>query len=165
MLGNVMRESAQAALTYLRANAEAFGLNLPRMLEDRVVHVHVPAGAIPKDGPSAGATIFVALASFALGRPIRGDLAMTGEITLRGKLLPVGGIKEKALAAYRADLKTIILPRRNEPDIEDVPEEVRRACHFVFADSVDEVLAEALGVEPAHAPRETPPEAIQPPVH
>jgi ATP-dependent Lon protease len=148
MLGNVMRESAQAALTYLRANAAGLGLEPARLLDYRTVHVHVPAGAIPKDGPSAGVTILVALASFALGRPIRDELAMTGEITLRGKVLAVGGIKEKALAAYRAGLKTVVLPRRNEPDIEDVPDEVRRATRFVFADSADEVLAEALGIRP-----------------
>jgi len=122
MLGNVMRESAEAALTYLRANAETLGID-PHALRDRgVVHIHVPAGAIPKDGPSAGVTMLVALASHALGRPVHPDLAMTGEVTLRGKVLPVGGIKEKVLAAHRAGLRTVILPRRNEGDLEDVPE-------------------------------------------
>jgi len=148
MLGNVMRESAEAALTYLRSNAERLGLGA-RVGQRELVHVHVPAGAIPKDGPSAGVTILVALASFALGRPIRGDLAMTGEITLRGKVLPVGGVKEKVLAAYRAGLRTVILPRRNEADLEEIPEEVRRACRFVPVESADDALREALGVQPA----------------
>jgi ATP-dependent Lon protease len=150
MLGNVMRESAQAALTYLRANTERLGIDA-HIRERRVVHIHVPAGAIPKDGPSAGVTMLVALASHALGRVVRGDLAMTGEITLRGKVLPVGGIKEKVLAAHRVGLGTVILPRRNEGDLEDVPEEVRAASRFVLVDSVDEVLGEALGV-PHEAP-------------
>ncbi|HZU84730.1 MAG TPA: endopeptidase La, partial [Polyangiaceae bacterium] len=165
MLGNVMRESAAAALTYLRANAERLGLDPQRIAQRRIVHVHVPAGAIPKDGPSAGVTILVALVSFALGRPIRDDLAMTGEITLRGKVLPVGGIKEKVLAAYRAGLKTIILPRRNEGDLEEVPEEVRRACHFVLVESVDEVLSAALGVDFVERPASDGPPAAYPPVH
>jgi ATP-dependent Lon protease len=145
MLGNVMRESAQAALTYLRANVQRFGIDARELRERCVVHVHVPAGAIPKDGPSAGVTMLVALASFALGRAARSDTAMTGEITLRGKVLPVGGIKEKVLAAHRAGLATVILPRKNEGDLEDVPDEVRAALRFVPVDSVDEVLAEALG--------------------
>ncbi|MBX3261032.1 MAG: endopeptidase La [Labilithrix sp.] len=163
MLGSVMRESAEAALTYLRANADRLGVDPHEMDERRVVHVHVPAGAIPKDGPSAGITMLVALASHALGRAVHGDVAMTGEITLRGKVLPVGGVKEKVLAAHRADLRTVILPRRNEGDLEEVPEEVRRACRFVLAESVDEVLREALGVlqqEEAEA-RGAPP----PPIH
>jgi ATP-dependent Lon protease len=144
MLGNVMRESAEAALTYLRANAERFGIDAAQMRDKRAVHVHVPAGAIPKDGPSAGVTILTALASSALGRRIRSDVGMTGEITLRGKVLPVGGVKEKILAAHRAGLGIIILPRHNERDLEDVPEDVRKACRFVFVESVDEVLREAL---------------------
>jgi ATP-dependent Lon protease len=144
MLGNVMRESAEAALTYLRANADRFGIDAAQLRDRRAVHVHVPAGSIPKDGPSAGVTILTALASSALGRPIRSDVGMTGEITLRGKVLPVGGVKEKVLAAHRAGLAVIILPRHNERDLEDVPEDVRKACRFVFVESVDEVLAQAL---------------------
>jgi len=163
MLGNVMRESAEAALTYLRANAEQLGID-PRVRERRVVHVHVPAGAIPKDGPSAGITILVALASHALGRPVQSDLAMTGEITLRGKVLPVGGIKEKVLAAHRAGLGTVILPRRNEGDLEEVPEEVRRACRLVLVESVDEVLHAALGLAQDQHTEAAPPEPL-PPVH
>ncbi len=131
----------------MRANAERFGIDPEVLRNRRAVHVHVPAGAIPKDGPSAGVTILTALASSALGRPIKSDVGMTGEITLRGKVLPVGGIKEKVLAAHRAGLGVVILPRHNERDLEDVPEDVRSACRFVLVESVDEVLAEAL--EPA----------------
>jgi ATP-dependent Lon protease len=108
--------------------------------------VHVPVGSTPKDGPSAGVPILVALASIALGRPVRNDLAMTGEITLRGKVLPVGGIKEKVLAAHRAGLRSILIPRRNEGALEDVPAEVREQLDIVFIDSVDEVLHHALEV-------------------
>ncbi len=146
-LGSVMRESAAAALTYLRANAESLGLD-PHVLRDRrEVHVHVPGGAIPKDGPSAGVTILTALASSAMGRPIRSDVAMTGEITLRGKVLRVGGVKEKVLAAHRAGLGTLILPKHNERDLAEVPSDVRAAFKIVFVESVDEVLRAAL-VEP-----------------
>ncbi len=143
MLGDVMRESAQAAVSYVRSNAEALDID-PKLFEGRTIHVHVPAGAIPKDGPSAGVTIVTALASLATGRPVRGDLAMTGEITLRGKVLPVGGIKEKVLAAHRAGIRTLILPARNERDVEDVPEELRRQLTFLFVDDADEVLRHAL---------------------
>jgi ATP-dependent Lon protease len=146
MLGDVMRESAQAALTYLRVHAAQLDID-PRAFQRSVVHVHVPAGAIPKDGPSAGVTILAALASQLTGRLVRNDLAMTGEITLRGKVLPVGGIKEKVLAAHRAGIRTILLPRRNRGAIEDVPDEVRRASELVLVESADEVLAAAL--EPA----------------
>jgi ATP-dependent Lon protease len=143
MLGEVMRESAQAALTFLRSNAARLGLP-ERAFAGKTVHVHVPAGAIPKDGPSAGVTILAAIASAALQQPVRSDLAMTGEITLRGKVLPVGGIKEKVLAAYRAGVKEVVLPRLNEPDLEDVPEEARQALKFKPVDSADEVLHEAI---------------------
>jgi ATP-dependent Lon protease len=143
MLGDVMRESAQAALSYLRSNLDRLGIS-PKGFEGKVIHIHVPAGAIPKDGPSAGVTMVAALASLSSGRPIRNDLAMTGEITLRGKVLPVGGIKEKILAAYRFGIKTVILPRRNEADLEEVPEEVKRQLMFVPVDSIEEVLKLAL---------------------
>ena len=146
MMGNVMRESAQAALTYLRSNAERLGLG-SGAFDHKTVHVHVPAGSIPKDGPSAGVTILTAIASQAMGSRVRGDLGMTGEITLRGRVLPVGGIKEKVLAAHRAGLRTVVLPRRSEPQLQDVPEDVRAALDLVLVDSVDEVLAAALGVE------------------
>jgi ATP-dependent Lon protease len=153
MLGEVMRESAQTALSYVWSNAEALGVD-PALFEGRTVHVHVPAGAIPKDGPSAGVTIVTALASLATRRPVRSDVAMTGEITLRGKVLPVGGIKEKVLAAHRVGIRTVILPRRNERDVEDVPDELRRELSFVFVDDAAEVLRHALspaaaGVRPA----------------
>jgi ATP-dependent Lon protease len=143
MLGDVMRESAQAAVSYVWSNAPALGID-PKLFEGKTIHVHVPAGAIPKDGPSAGVTITTALASLASGRPVRSDVAMTGEITLRGKVLPVGGIKEKVLAAHRAGLLSVILPHRNERDIEDVPAEVRRDIHFVFVEDAAEVLRHAL---------------------
>lgn len=143
MLGDVMRESAQAALSYVRSNAAKLGID-PKVFMGKVVHVHVPAGATPKDGPSAGVTILTAIASVASGRLVRNDVAMTGEITLRGKVLPVGGIREKVLAAYRAGIKTVILPQRNEPDLEDVPEEVRHQLQFVPVGAAEDVLATAL---------------------
>lgn len=143
MLGDVMRESAQAALSYVRSNAEKLGID-PKVFVGKVVHVHVPAGATPKDGPSAGVTMMTAIASLASGRLVRNDVAMTGEITLRGKVLPVGGIREKVLAAYRAGIKTVILPQRNEPDLEDVPEDVRHQLQFVPVSAAEEVLATAL---------------------
>ncbi len=142
-LGDVMKESMQAALSYIRSRADRLGIQSD-FFDKSDIHVHVPAGAIPKDGPSAGVTIAASLASLLTGRPVRSDVAMTGEITLRGKVLPVGGIKEKVLAARRAGIKTIILPRRNESDLEDVPEELRRELKMVFVDTVDEVLAAAL---------------------
>ncbi|HUG36643.1 MAG TPA: endopeptidase La [Candidatus Limnocylindrales bacterium] len=147
MLGDVMRESAQAAVSYVWSNAEALDID-PRIFEGKAIHVHVPAGAIPKDGPSAGVTMVTALASLATRRPVRSELAMTGEITLRGKVLPVGGIKEKVLAAHRTGIRTVILPRRNERDTEDVPEEVRRELAFVFVDDAEEVLRQALDAVP-----------------
>jgi len=143
MLGDVMRESAQAAVSYVWSNAEMLGID-PKIFEGKTIHVHVPAGAIPKDGPSAGVTIMTALASLALRRPVQNDLAMTGEITLRGKVLPVGGIKEKVLAAHRAGIRSVILPRRNERDVEDVPEDLRRQLAFLFVDNAEEVLTQAL---------------------
>ena len=142
-LGEVMRESVQTALSYLRSDAKRLGIP-EHAFDNREVHVHVPAGAIPKDGPSAGITMATALASVATGRLVRSDTAMTGEITLRGKVLPVGGIKEKMLAAHRAGLKRVILARRNERDLEDIPPEVRRDMEFVLVDTVAEVLANAL---------------------
>jgi len=143
MLGDVMRESAQAAVSYVWSNASVLDID-PELFEGKTIHVHVPAGAIPKDGPSAGVTIVTALASLATHRPVRSDVAMTGEITLRGKVLPVGGIKEKVLAAHRAGIRTVILPRRNERDLDDVPEELRRQLAFALVDDADEVLRHAL---------------------
>jgi ATP-dependent Lon protease len=148
MLGDVMRESAQAAVSYLRSHTEALDVD-PRVFEGKAIHIHVPAGAIPKDGPSAGVTMMTALASLVTRRVVRHDTAMTGEITLRGKVLPVGGIKEKILAAHRAGIRSVILPARNEGDLEDVPEEVRRDVRFTLVDDADEVLRHALTPTPA----------------
>jgi ATP-dependent Lon protease len=151
MLGEVMRESAQAAVSYVRSSASLLDID-PKVFEGQSIHVHVPAGAVPKDGPSAGVTMVTALASLVTRRPVRNDLAMTGEITLRGKVLPVGGIKEKVLAAHRAGIRTVILPRRNERDLEDVPDEVRRDLAFVLVDNAEEVLDQALSVQPPGGP-------------
>ena len=139
MLGEVMRESARAALSYLRSEGIHSGID-PLAFDRKSLHIDIPAGAVPKDGPSAGATILVALASLARGRPARSDTAVTGEITLRGKILPVGGVREKVLAAERAGIVTIVLPRANERDLDDLPEDTRLKLHFEFVDSADEVL-------------------------
>ncbi len=142
-LGDVMKESARAALTYAKSHANALGFP-EDILEDADLHVHVPAGGVPKDGPSAGVTIFTAIASLLSGRRVRPDTAMTGECTLRGRVLPVGGIKAKVLAAHRAGLTRVILPKDNERDLDDVPEEVRGAMEFVLADDMHKVLDAAL---------------------
>ncbi len=142
-LGEVMKESAQAALTLIKSQAHAIGI--PAGMLDHVdVHLHVPAGAIPKDGPSAGVAMCVALASLFANRPVRPDVAMTGEISLRGLVLPVGGIKEKVLAAQRAGVRTVLLPARNRKDLVDIPDEARRALQFVWLDTVDQALGAAL---------------------
>jgi len=146
-LGEVMKESAQAALSWIRSRADRLGI-APDFFDNADIHLHVPAGAVPKDGPSAGVTMATSLASLLTGRPVRSEVAMTGEITLRGRVLPVGGVKEKVLAAKRAGIRTVILPRRNEKDLEDVPDAVREALTFVFVDTMDEVLGHALA-EPA----------------
>jgi ATP-dependent Lon protease len=142
-LGDVMKESAQAALSYVRSQAERLDFDKD-FYSNNDIHIHVPAGAVPKDGPSAGVAIATALTSLLTGHPVRADVGMTGEITLRGQVLPVGGIKEKVLAAHRAGLHTVILPRRNEKDLDDLPEEVRNEMEFVLVDRVDEVLKSAL---------------------
>ncbi|MCB9796765.1 MAG: endopeptidase La [Alphaproteobacteria bacterium] len=149
-LGDVMKESARAALTYVLAHAETLGFPLDAA-EAKDVHVHVPAGAVPKDGPSAGVTMFTALASLFSGRLVKEGVAMTGEATLRGRVLPVGGIKSKVLAAHRNGCHTVILPRRNERDLEDLPLETREAMRFVLVDHVSEVLEEALAVRKSDA--------------
>jgi ATP-dependent Lon protease len=138
-LGDVMKESAQAALSYIRSRDKALGIKTD-VFAKYDIHVHVPAGAIPKDGPSAGITMACALASALTGTPLRRDVAMTGEVTLRGRVLPIGGLKEKILAAKRAGIQTVILPKRNEKDLEEVPKHVRRGLNFVFAETMDEVL-------------------------
>ncbi len=142
-LGDVMKESAQAALSYIRANALELGVE-KKFFDTSDIHVHVPAGAIPKDGPSAGVTMVVALSSLLTGRRVRSDVAMTGEITLRGKVLPVGGIKEKVLAAHRAGIKMILLPKLNKKDLEELPESVRKEMKFVPVDEISEAVREAL---------------------
>jgi ATP-dependent Lon protease len=143
-LGDVMKESAIAALSYVRSHAKSFGLPA-NVFENQNVHIHVPAGAIPKDGPSAGVTMVTVLASLASGRKVRSDVAMTGEITLRGKVMPIGGIKEKVLAAYRSGISTVIMPKKNELDLaEDLPKELRDQMKFVFVTDIREVLDAAL---------------------
>ncbi len=142
-LGNVMQESARAALSYTRSKAAQLGID-PDFFEKCDIHLHIPAGAQPKDGPSAGVTMTVALVSLLTDKPVRPDVGMTGEITLRGQVLPIGGVKEKVLAAHRAGLKVVILPKLNEPDLEDIPEEIRRTMTFVLAENINEVLENAL---------------------
>jgi ATP-dependent Lon protease len=147
-LGDVMKESAQAALSYVRSNAEILGIE-NKLFQKSDIHLHIPEGATPKDGPSAGVTMATAIASLMMNRTVKNNLAMTGEITLRGRVLPVGGIKEKAIAAHRAGLTMMILPKRNEKDLDDLPEQVRREMKFVFVEYVKEVFDAAL--EPARA--------------
>lgn len=150
-LGDVMKESARAALTYVRSRAEKLGVE-PDFLDQQDVHVHVPAGAVPKDGPSAGVTIFTALVSLFTGRRVRPDTAMTGECTLRGRVLPVGGIKSKVLAAHRAGLSRVILPAKNERHIDEVPQDVRDEIEFIFATDMSQVLDAALEADTAVSP-------------
>jgi ATP-dependent Lon protease len=138
-LGDVMKESAQAALSFIRSRARWLGLE-ENFLEKIDLHVHIPAGAIPKDGPSAGVTMFVSMASLLTNKPIRSDVAMTGEITLRGLVLPVGGIKEKFLAAHRAGIKRVILPERNRKDVIDIPEQPRNEIEILYVKRMDELL-------------------------
>ena len=164
-LGEVMKESARAALSWFRAHAAAYGAD-PDFFKNAEIHLHVPSGAIPKDGPSAGVTIATALASELTRRPVRGDIAMTGEITLSGRVLPVGGIKEKVLAARRAGIREVILPRQNEKNVnEDLTEELRRELTIHFVQSVDEVLLLALTPDPNAAGKRTAERRVQPRVN
>ena len=151
-LGSVMQESARAGLSFIRARAKELGID-PGGFEKSTVHIHVPAGATPKDGPSAGVTMATAMASLLTGKPVRRDLAMTGEITLRGRVLPIGGLKSKLLAAHLAGVKTVLIPKRNEKDLVDVPDEVREQLRIVPVENMDEVLAEALIEAPRSAAR------------
>src|SRR4051812_20142094 len=163
-LGDVMKESAQAALSFIRARAKWLGLE-ENFLEKTDIHVHIPAGSIPKDGPSAGVTMFVSMASLLTGKPIRNDVAMTGEITLRGLVLPVGGIKEKFLAAHRAGIKRVIMPERNRKDVIDIPEQPRKEIEILFVKRMDELLPlvltemPKLGMMSPMAPSAAPPAA------
>ena len=155
-MGDVMKESAEAALSYVRSKAAELGID-PLFFENHDIHIHVPAGAVPKDGPSAGVTLATVLVSLLTGRLVRSDVAMTGEITLRGKVLPIGGVKEKVLGARRAGITNIILPKRNEADLDDLPEELRQSMNFILAENADDVLRAALG------PQTTSTSAILPP--
>jgi ATP-dependent Lon protease len=150
-LGEVMKESARAALSFIRSEAQMLRLP-PDFFNGVDIHLHVPAGATPKDGPSAGIAMATALASLLTGRPVRDDVAMTGEITLRGRVLPIGGVKEKVLAAHRAGIKTVILPARNERDLDEIPPELRSAIEFVLVERVDEVFKTALREKPVEPP-------------
>jgi ATP-dependent Lon protease len=146
-LGDVMKESAKIAQTYVHAHAEDLGID-PEVFGERDLHLHVPAGAIPKDGPSAGITMATALASLLSGRPVRDDVAMTGEITLTGQVLPIGGLKEKALAAQRFGIKHVLAPAQNAEDVEDIPEHLRAKLRFTFVERIEEVLEHALRARP-----------------
>lgn len=149
-LGDVMKESAQAALTYVRSNAVELGID-PHVFRGKSVHIHVPAGAIPKDGPSAGVTMVTALVSLVTGRRVRSDLAMTGEISLRGKVMPIGGLRDKSLAAHRMGIRTVIFPRGNEPDLDEFPKDLRAEMHFVPVGDIRQVLEEALEPLSSHS--------------
>jgi ATP-dependent Lon protease len=140
-LGDVMKESAQTALTLAK-------IFTAETLDKTDIHIHVPAGATPKDGPSAGVAMFLALISLLTGKPVRSDVAMTGEISLRGLVLPIGGVKEKTLAALRAGIKTVMVPKRNEKDLEDVPAEARQKLEFVFLERVEDAVRAAIGELP-----------------
>jgi ATP-dependent Lon protease len=142
-LGEVMKESAAAALSYLKSRASELGIE-HSLFERNDIHVHVPAGAQPKEGPSAGVTVLTAMASILTGRPVRDDVAMTGEITLRGRVLPIGGVKEKVLGAHRAGLRRVLIPLHNEADLDDIPSDLRKEMQFVMLESIDQVLRESL---------------------
>ena len=156
-LGDVMKESAAAALSYVKANAARWdGAVDEQWFREHDVHVHVPAGAIPKDGPSAGITMATALVSLVTARPVRADTAMTGEITLTGKVLPIGGLKEKALAAQRAEVRRIVAPKLNRADVEDIPAHLRRDLEFVWVDRVAKVFDAALEAPRGRRARRSP---------
>jgi ATP-dependent Lon protease len=157
-LGDVMKESAQAALSYVRTNAEKYGISKD-FLEKSDIHIHIPAGGMPKDGPSAGVTMFTALVSMLTGIRVRHDVAMTGEITLRGRVLPIGGLKEKVLAAHRAGIKRVLVPERNKADLDEVPAEVKNDLDFVFVSKMDQVLEGALEEMPKPKPED---KSVQP---
>jgi ATP-dependent Lon protease len=142
-LGDVMKESAAAAMSYVRSRADQLGID-PNYFEEHNIHIHIPEGAVPKDGPSAGITLTTALISAMTGNPVRRDVAMTGEVTLRGKVLPIGGLKEKTLAAHRAGIRTFIMPKENAKDVVELPDKVRQDLNIVPVSSMEEVLRVAL---------------------
>jgi ATP-dependent Lon protease len=154
-LGDVMRESAQAALSWVRSRSEQLGLP-ENWFAEHDVHIHVPAGAVPKDGPSAGITIATAIASLVRGKPVAEDVGMTGEITLTGQVLPIGGLREKVLAAERYGLKRIVIPRDNKPDLEELPQETREELEFILADTIQDVFAVAFSEPGRSFPQATP---------
>jgi ATP-dependent Lon protease len=156
-LGDVMQESVSAALSYVRSRSTRFGIK-PTLFEKRDIHVHVPEGATPKDGPSAGVAMAISIVSVLTGIPIRRDIAMTGEITLRGRVLPIGGLKEKLLAALRAGIKTVFIPKDNEKDLAEIPDNVKNNLTLIPVSDVDEVIAKALVRAPEAIEWEEPPE-------
>ncbi len=149
-VGEIMQESAQAALSYLKSRSEEFGIP-DNLFEETDIHIHVPEGAIPKDGPSAGITLATALTSAVLGVPVRHEVAMSGEITLRGRILPIGGVREKVLAAQRSGIRSIILPKRNEKDLVEIPQTALDMLNMHFVEHMDEVLAIALNGKPVYS--------------
>jgi ATP-dependent Lon protease len=157
-LGDVMKESAKAAMTYIRSRASALDID-PNFYKEKDIHLHFPEGAIPKDGPSAGITITVAIVSALTGAPVRGDIAMTGEITIRGRVLPIGGLKEKTMAAFRNGIKTVIIPAQNEPDLGEIDPTVRNALHFILAENADTVISAAIDFS-RRTPRQEKPAVI-----
>jgi len=159
-LGDVMRESARAGLSWTRAHAADLGI-AREVFEKNTLHIHVPAGAIPKDGPSAGITMATAIVSALTGIPVRKDVAMTGEITLRGRVLPIGGLKSKILAAHLSGAKIVILPRKNEKDLRDIPDEIRKQIKLVLVESMDQVLEAALRRKPKALSVEEPPKVVK----
>jgi ATP-dependent Lon protease len=162
-LGDVMQESVSAALSYVRSRSITFGIK-PTLFEKRDIHVHVPEGATPKDGPSAGIAMATSMVSILTGIPVRRDIAMTGEITLRGRVLPIGGLKEKLLAAMRAGITTVLFPKENEKDLAEIPDNVKKGLKLIGVASVDEVISQALVRKPEAITWEEPPEPMTPTV-
>ena len=160
-LGDVMQESVSAALSYVRSRCLRFGIK-PTLFEKRDIHVHVPEGATPKDGPSAGVAMATSIVSILTGIPVRRDVAMTGEITLRGRILPIGGLKEKLLAALRAGITTVFIPKENEKDLAEIPDNVKKHLKLICVADVDEVIAQALARRPVAIEWEEPPEPTVP---